>query len=265
MSYRASTSAPATAQPFTWQTLDGGLSRAFAPASPAHDMARGADGGAAHAVTRVAGGDTTSTAHETGPDAAHDAGHDVARAAVQQEMRLAALEREAFTKGYAEGERAGAEVAATRTEGMVRRLAETLAELGSLRGEIVRRTERQTVQLVLAIAERIVHRELQIDRTLLVGMARAALDRLGDYGSATIRLNPEDFRLVGGDATGDESPVRIVADPMVSRGGCLVQSDFGFMDVSPDAQFRELARTLFADDDASAGGEESHAHGVVLK
>jgi flagellar biosynthesis/type III secretory pathway protein FliH len=41
--------------------------------------------------------------------------------------------------------------------------------------------------------------------------------------------------------------VRLVADPLVGRGSCLVQSDFGFMDVSPQAQFDELARALLDD------------------
>src|SRR5689334_19797262 len=111
----------------------------------------------------------------------------------QVQQRIAALERDAFAKGYAQGERAGLEAAATRADGMLRRLAQTVEELAALRGEIMRRTERQTVQLVLAIAERIVHREVTLDRGLLVGMARAALDRLGESGSATIRLHPEDF------------------------------------------------------------------------
>ncbi len=180
------------------------------------------------------------------------------------QQRIAAMERDAFAKGYAQGERAGTEAAATRAEGMLRRLGQTVEELGSLRSEIIRRTERQTVQLVMAIAERIVQRELTIDRGLLVGMARAALDRLGEYGSATIRLHPDDFAAIGVKATTSEGPVRIVADPVVTRGGCLVQSDFGFMDVSPDAQFRELARALLSEADPVATDADA-SHGIVLK
>jgi flagellar assembly protein FliH len=179
-------------------------------------------------------------------------------------MRMAALERDAFAKGYAQGERAGGEAAATRADRMLRRLTQTVEELASLRSEIIRRTERQTVQLILAIAERIVQREITLDRTLLVGMARSALDRLGEYGSATIRLHPDDFHAIGVKVTSEPGPVTITADPVVPRGGCLVQSDFGFMDASPEAQFRELARALLSDADASAGDADA-AHGIVLK
>jgi flagellar assembly protein FliH len=182
----------------------------------------------------------------------------------EQQMRVAAIERDAFAKGYAQGERAGTEAAATRADGMLRRLGQTVDELASLRSEIIRRTERQTVQLVLAIAERVVQREVTIDRGLLLGMARAALDRLGEYGSATIRLHPDDYAAIGAKRPLEEGPVKVVADPVVTRGGCLVQSDFGFMDVSPDSQFRELARTLLSDSEEPLGDADV-SHGIVLK
>ncbi|MEQ1871397.1 MAG: FliH/SctL family protein [Vicinamibacterales bacterium] len=180
------------------------------------------------------------------------------------QARAAAIERDGFAKGYAQGERAGLEAAATRADGMLRRLGQTMEELAALRGEIIHRTERQMVQLVLAIAERLVHRELTVDRGLLVGMARAALDRLGEHGSATIRLHPDDFAAIGAAALAQDGPVCVVSDSVVTRGGCLVQSDFGFMDVSPESQFRELARTLFAEVEAPAETADM-AHGIVLK
>ena len=49
----------------------------------------------------------------------------------------------------------------------------------------------------------------------------------------------------------------IVADPAVRRGGCLVQSDFGLIDVSADAQLAEIARTLFGDADGEPAPEAS--------
>jgi flagellar assembly protein FliH len=186
----------------------------------------------------------------------------VSREGLDPQARLAAVERDAFAKGYAQGERAGAESAATRTDAMLRRLAETIEELAAFRADLVRRTERQAVQLVLAIAERIVGREITLDRALLVGMARAALDRLGDRGTATIRLHPDDYAAIASKQVA-EAQVRVAADPAVGRGGCVVQSDFGFMDVSPEAQFRELARALLSDADPSRG-EADLSHGIVL-
>lgn len=170
---------------------------------------------------------------------------------------FAMLEREAFAKGFAQGERSGAEASSTRTDAMLRRLTNTLEELVNLRTEMIRKTERQVVQLAMSVASRIVQREVAMDRELLIAMARVALDRLGESASARIRLHPEDYAAVqrlGGDAVqaGSGIPgstVQVVADPVIHRGGCVVESDFGLIDVSVDAQVEELTRALLADED----------------
>ena len=162
------------------------------------------------------------------------------------QAHLAALERDAFASGHAAGERAGLEAGNKRAEAMLRRLAQTLDELRSLRATMIRQTEQQMVQLALAISRRILRREATVDEDLLVAMARVALERLGDAGSATIRLNPEDYSHTV-QRHGDHwagSRVRVVADPSVSRGGCLVESDFGLIDASVDAQFEQVARSF---------------------
>jgi flagellar assembly protein FliH len=167
-----------------------------------------------------------------------------------QQARLAALEREAFAKGYEQGERAGAEAGAKRAEAMLRRLAQTLDELADVRRSMIRQTERQMVQLALAIAKRVVRREVALDGDLTLTMARVALDRLGDSTSVTIRLNPDDFEATvrRHDQLQASQHVRVVADPAVTRGGCLVESDFGYVDATVDAQFQELARALLVEE-----------------
>jgi flagellar assembly protein FliH len=180
--------------------------------------------------------------------------------AAAPEIDPSAIERDAFTKGYAQGERAGAEAAATRGEAMLRRLAQTIDELGVLRAELIHKSERQLVQLAIAIATRVIQREITLDKELLVAMARVALDRLGDTSSATIRLNPEDHAAAlaarGGELSTES--VKVVADPIVSRGGCLVESDFGLIDLAMSAQVAEIANALLGPD--SQPGLEEGVH-----
>ena len=172
----------------------------------------------------------------------------------QQQQRLAQIEREAFAKGYEQGERAGVEAGAKRADAMLRRLAQTLEELGELRKVMIRQTERQMVQLALAIAKRVVRREVAIDHDLTLMMARVALERLGDSTSVVIRLHPEEFAATSAreDAPWAGSHVSVVADASVSRGACLVESDFGYVDASVDAQFQEIARALLAEEGQDA-------------
>ena len=163
--------------------------------------------------------------------------------------RLAGLEREAFTKGYAQGERAGLEAGGKRAEAMLRRVAQTIEELGGLRQTLIQETEREMVQLALTLARRVVHREVTLDPELAAALAHVALERLGTTTPATIRLNPEDYTVVAQDGArwGGQS-VTVVPDPSISRGGCLVESAFGSVDATIESQFDELSRALFGGD-----------------
>ena len=168
-----------------------------------------------------------------------------------QQAQLAALERDAFAKGFAQGERAGAEAAGKRGEAMLRRLTETLEELTTLRTQMIHQTEQQMVQLALAMARRIVHREVSIDQDLLIAMARVALQRLGESATVTVRLHPEEYAATAGqqEAQFTGTNVTVVADARVARGGCRIESDFGAMDVGVEAQIQEVARALLGDRD----------------
>jgi flagellar assembly protein FliH len=160
--------------------------------------------------------------------------------------RLAGLEREAFTKGYAQGERAGLEAGGKRAEAMLRRVAHTIEELGGLRQTLIHETEREMVQLALTLARRVVHREVTLDPELAAALAHVALERLGTNTPATIRLNPEDYTIVAQDsARWGGQTVTVVPDPSISRGGCLVESAFGSVDATIERQFDELSRALF--------------------
>lgn len=166
----------------------------------------------------------------------------------QQQALLAALERDAFAKGYAQGERAGYEAGATRAEAMLRRLAGTLDELAHLRTAMIQQTEQQMVQLALAVARRILRREVSLDTEFVVAMARVALDRLGEQTRATVRLHPDDLAATGGAAeqfTGTH--VTVVADTSLSRGQCQVESEYGFIDVGVEEQFEQISHSLLGD------------------
>jgi len=175
--------------------------------------------------------------------------------------RARAIEREAFARGLSEGERTGEAAASARLTPVIQRLTQTIDDIASLRPGLFRRTERDIVKLAIAIAERIVHREVGRDRDLLLAMARAAIDQLGDRVVAIVHLNPEDVEAVAAerDPSGAD-PVKIAADPTLPRGGCRIESAFGQIDTGIDAQIQELTRSLLgpAGDDRPPHDADTH-------
>jgi flagellar assembly protein FliH len=192
--------------------------------------------------------------HETpmAPEAVYET---AAESLAMRDAHLAALEREAFAKGFAQGELAGAEAAGQRGEMMLHRLTQTLEELTQVRAQMIYQTERQMVQLALGVARRVVQREVSLNPDLLIAMARVAMERLGETAQVKVRLHPDDYEAAGAARVAQlaGSNVMILADAHLSRGGCRIESDMGILDAGVDAQLQEIARALLGEDESGQG------------
>src|SRR4051794_30425887 len=89
-------------------------------------------------------------------------------AEVQQEAEQRV--REAHAAGLREGEATGRQRAATELKAAIDRLARSVEEIGGLRGRLRAEAEADLVQLSLAIAKRILRREIVLDPEALHGL-----------------------------------------------------------------------------------------------
>lgn len=248
MSYRARRVPDGRAvQAFDWHCAAAG---ATAEAASFIAFGRGA-AGAATAAARVEAPVDRLGAEAVGDEPMREAGHDAADPTPMSEgelqTRVAAIERDAFAQGYAAGERSGAEAGAQRAEALVRRLTETLDELANLRRTIASDAEHDLVRLALAVAKRVVQREVQLDGDLVAALAHVALERLdARRGPATIKMHPDDVAQVSPriGADWDRAAIRLVADASVARGGCIVESGNGRVDATLDGQLAEVTHAL---------------------
>jgi len=169
------------------------------------------------------------------------------RASADQ-ARLDAVDRDAFARGFAQGEAAAAAAAGERAAALLGELTAALQDVAAVRHEMARRTERQLVELALALARRIVTREVAVDRDLLLAMARVAIDRLGESARVTVRLHADDYEAtVRGRRAPNWPNVTVVADPQVAPGACRVESDLGVLEAGADAQLQECRRALLGE------------------
>ena len=128
-------------------------------------------------------------------------------------------------------------------------LAETIAAVSRLHGEISRRAEQEMVELALEISRKIVRREAAIDREIAMTLARVTLERLDNRAVAVLHLHPEDFAYVSArrDRLDFHGTLEIVEDRSIGIGGCLVRTDLGDIDARLEAQFDEISRGLLGD------------------
>ena len=164
--------------------------------------------------------------------------------------QAAPVHEDLFAKGFAEGQRAATAAAQQETAALAKKLAATLDDLMRVRNEMIRHTEKQMVQLALAVARRVVHREVSLDPQVLITMMRVALERVSDAARVTVRLNPVDHQSVTAalDGTATSDQVTLAADGRVPRAGCRVETEYGDVDAGVDAQIQEIARALLGGD-----------------
>ena len=115
--------------------------------------------------------------------------HSSGRLAEAERAAQSACNRPA-TPRFRKVPRKGREEASAELKPVLERLARAAADLSNLRDRVRRQAETDLVKLALAIARRVLHRELAIDPDAMQGIVRTALDRLQNREVDRLRVHP---------------------------------------------------------------------------
>jgi flagellar assembly protein FliH len=158
------------------------------------------------------------------------------------------IEREAYQRGFSEGKGVGREQAAAELKPVLDRLAQTLAQLSSLRSRIRKDAERDLLTLSISIARRVLHRELTLDPESIEGLIRIALEKLQSRELCRVRVHPDQEPAIRAsmERFSNSHKVELIPDPSMQCGDVLFETAHGTIDASIEAQLREIERG-FAD------------------
>lgn len=169
--------------------------------------------------------------------------------------------QEIVDKAQAEAQRIVAEAEARRDEIFAKardearaevhaKAAEEIAKAKIQAGDIMDRSEPEIVDLSLRIAAKIVGRDLERDPDVVVDIVATAMESARAAKAMTIRVNPEDGKLLRDrrprlmELIGRAIDIAVRDDPEVERGGCIIQTDYGVIDGQLKTQFEMLAQLL---------------------
>lgn len=167
--------------------------------------------------------------------------------------RLAALEKDheervraARAAGVAEGEAAGRSRAAAELQPVLERLARSIEDLGHLRARLRGEAEADMLRLALAIARRVLHREISLDPDAMHGLVLGALEKLQGQEVSRVRVHPSHAAQLTGwlHAAPGGAAVEVVADPGRQPGDAVFETERGNLDASVDSQLQEIERGL---------------------
>jgi flagellar assembly protein FliH len=164
----------------------------------------------------------------------------------QQQAQWEQRVRDAHAAGFREGEAAGRNKAAAEVQPVIERLSRSIEETAGLRAKLRREAEKDMVRLALAIARRVLFRELAVDPEALHGLVLAALEKLQGQDICRVRLHPSHATLVSTwlRQSISGSPVEVIPDSSRDPGTLIFETDRGSLDASVDSQLREIDRGL---------------------
>jgi flagellar assembly protein FliH len=161
-----------------------------------------------------------------------------------------AIEMEAYRKGLEQGQAQGQKMAVKRIEPLIQTLTKAVDEVKKIRQLIVEKHQDQILEILFLIAERIIHREINLSPDIVLDTVRQACTHLSETDEIRIRLHPSDFeymrdieRILSTHLTGKRT-LHFLEDATLDRGGVIIDTEFGEIDASIRSQIDHLREAV---------------------
>jgi flagellar assembly protein FliH len=174
----------------------------------------------------------------------------------QAKEQATIIEQQARQQGRQEAMQEATQVARTHVEQQMQTLFPALAKaieaLQHARAAWIKEWEQQTVALAVAIAARVIRRELSCTPEISQQWLQEALELVTGQGRLSVHLHPQDCETLGEraqlliDRLAHVGECKVVPDPAIEPGGCRVDSEFGAIDQQLSSQLKRIEEELIA-------------------
>ena len=153
-------------------------------------------------------------------------------------------------KGALEGQTAGFEEATQKLQPVLDGLQQAILHLEQLRQKTYQSIEQEVVELALAIARKVICREVEVDKEVVVCVAREALKEVEDPGNIKIKMNPSDLQFINetkyqlSELIGNVNHVTIEPGQSIQSGGCVIETNLGEIDARIEKQLQAVEESF---------------------
>ncbi|MCU0641392.1 MAG: FliH/SctL family protein [Candidatus Margulisbacteria bacterium] len=180
------------------------------------------------------------------------AADDLPRAQNEAERIIEQAQHEAAALGQEAkeaGRREGLEEAAARVDEALSTLNQAVKE----RKRIIKDAEGELLRLSLKIAEQIIRSEVSLHRDVSLNIVSEAISRVSDREQIIVRVNRDDAEYLkrykdrlAGMMDGVKS-FSIIEDANIEPGGCVIETNLGFIDARIATKLRSIEEALQKD------------------
>lgn len=163
---------------------------------------------------------------------------------------ISCIEQEAYEKSFAQGEKDGFEFGEKRAIKVVENIENLCNEMAGLKHDILKQYEREIIDLIFAVAEKIVHHEVRSKEPVIQNAIFNALELAAEKSKVVFNVNPDDYDYVEklrpelfNQNKGLKSIV-VTSDPGVSRGGCYLETPYGNIDATIESKLEKIYQRL---------------------
>jgi len=163
------------------------------------------------------------------------------------DVDLPRLLAEAKAQGMQEGLQQAQRKAADEGQ-RYERIAEAIRNFQERSSGYYSRVEVELVHLALAIAGKILHREAQVDRMLMAGLAKVAIQKLQQGTRVIVRVNPQgvqDWKEYLKSNLSGWMNVEVESDNTLALQNCILDTELGVTELGIEAQIKEVERGFF--------------------
>ncbi len=175
----------------------------------------------------------------------------------EAESKSQQVREQAHAEGRAEGCAQAAEEARRRTDEQLRASRQALDSLVSqiMTGEsdLKRLVTPMIANLATELARKIIRREIEKDPSTVVAQAEEAISKILERDKLIIRVNPADEELMKAHKEpltkmfDGIDKIEVIADPVIERGGCIVETNLIRVDAQPSSQLEAARKALLSE------------------
>jgi flagellar assembly protein FliH len=167
------------------------------------------------------------------------------------------IQQEAYRDGYAKGHADALNDLRGQTDSLETLLREAHRRVTAAQHVVASHLKNELIDVVIAVATSLVRSELDARPETIISIVRAALDTVENRKVLAVRVHPGDYHMLAEQRRalpGLES-ARLVSDPAIPSGRCLIEVENGLIDARLESQLQEAARLLGRDHEFDQSGE----------
>lgn len=170
------------------------------------------------------------------------------RKLLELERRTQEIERDAYSKGFAQGEKDGLDYGQKSIQVVASQLERIAQNMKTLPAKVLADYRNWLIRASIGIARQIVKREVGTTPEIVADLAGDLIEQAERHGTLTVYLNPGDLEIIekkaGLTPQADGKQFVLKADGELERGGCRVESQVQLIDASVASVFENLENEL---------------------